>query len=178
MRFMNNAHRGLKKLLSITSNGYDIFYTPLYVNLTNWIEKNARELSPEAKKNHLNTVWQYGIDALKIRRGYMLPLGSDAETCYQAQEIWTYAVFTVVLIHRVIKQENSPVMNLIESLLPDAGPKWLEAYPSVFSAWNNSVKERDKKTVFYQIEKQINQSRKRQYTTSDVKNTATPFKSI
>jgi hypothetical protein len=45
----------------------------------------------------LNSRLTYAIDTLKIRRGRILPLNTDAEIVAQQEPRWTYAVFTAAL---------------------------------------------------------------------------------
>lgn len=64
--------------------------------------------------------------ALKLRRGYMLPIGSDAETCYREQEIWTYAVFISSLMsHR---------WSDLHEVLPEITMAWIDRHPNVAKA--------------------------------------------
>lgn len=157
---MNNSHTAIKSLLSITPSGYNVFYAPLYLNLSHWIEKNVPDLSLEVKAKRLETIWRYGADALKIRRGYLLPFGSDAETCYREQEIWSYAVFTAALFNSVTKHFDPDMTDLIPAILPEPGLAWLKAYSSVFEAWNHYVENQGKNTFFSTLEKQLEKSRK------------------
>jgi hypothetical protein len=94
---MNLAETKLKPLISVTPTLYETLYAPIHHNLEIWFEKINHTLPAEAKKTLLEKSWQRAIDALKIRRGYLLPFGSDAETCYREQDHWTYAVFTAML---------------------------------------------------------------------------------
>jgi len=168
--FMNHPHTRLKSLLSITPDGYETVYLPLFLHLNRWIEKNAADLSSKAKSNRLQTIWGYGTDALKMRRGYLLPFDSDAETCYREQDVWSYAVFTAALIDSLMKHFHPCVTHLIDAILPTQGLEWLKANSSVFKAWNSYLQENDKKTVFYAIEKQVKRSRQYPATTKGKKN--------
>lgn len=167
---MNHRHTRLKNLLSITPEGYETVYMPLFFHLSRWIEKNAVDLSSKAKANRLHTIWCYSTDALKLRRGYLLPFDSDAETCYREQDVWSYAVFTAALLDSLMKHFHPSVPHLIDAILPASGLAWLKAYASVFKAWNSYLQENDKKTVFYAIEKQWKQSRRHSATTQGTKN--------
>lgn len=152
---MNDLHRAIKRLLSITLNGYEMFYAPLYLNLNYWIEKNVPDLSPDIKTKRLETIWRYGEEALKIRRGYLLPFGSDAETCYREQEIWSYAVFTATLCYRTASHFHPSHPNWDQTVLPPAGLQWLAAYPVIFDSWKAYLQHADNTTAFYTIEKRL-----------------------
>ncbi len=43
------------------------------------------------------------INALRIRRGHLLPQGADAEEITAKKDLWTYAVFSAALLHDVGK---------------------------------------------------------------------------
>lgn len=76
---------------------------------------------------------QRAILALKIRRAYMLPVGANAETCYQEQEVWTYAVFVSGLMgHRRAE---------LLKTLPENIRAWIERYPSVKKAFESFESE-------------------------------------
>lgn len=47
----------------------------------------------QKKRDNIDVPLRRAIRALKIRRAYLLPIGSDAETCYAQQEAWSFAVF-------------------------------------------------------------------------------------
>lgn len=167
---MHDPHITLKRLLSITPDWYEVFYAPLYPHLKNWIKKNVADLSSDVKATRVQTIWRYGVDALKIRCGYLLPFGSDAETCYREQEVWSYAVFTAALLDSFMTHFNLSVTDAIEIILPTQGLAWLKAYTSVFNDWHHYLQEKDKKTAFYTLEKQLERSRRRSFTTDDTKN--------
>jgi hypothetical protein len=162
----------LKSLLSITCSGYKKFYAPLYPNLKNCIEKTAQDLNSEIKTKRLTTIWEHGIQMLKIRRGYLLPFDADAETCYREQEIWSYAVFTAALIHSLKKHFDVPANDLTKTLFPTDGWKWLNTHPAIFIAWNAYLQENDKNTVFHILAKQLRRSRKAKVA---FKNTSADF---
>ena len=152
---MKMAHRPLKSLLSISDHLYEAFYAPLYLNLENWLEKNMPGTSLEAQRIRLEFLWQYGINALKIRRGYLLPFGSDAETCYREQEVWSYAVFTAALCYRTASHFHPANADWYKAIFPPAGIQWLEAYPAIFQSWNVYVQQGDNSTAFYQVERRL-----------------------
>lgn len=43
------------------------------------------------------------INALALRRGYLLPPGAEPERLARSQDLWTYAVFTAALLHDIGK---------------------------------------------------------------------------
>ncbi|HEX4045881.1 MAG TPA: TraI domain-containing protein, partial [Gammaproteobacteria bacterium] len=84
----------IESLISVTPSAYqELYVVPLYafVNLVQQLPH------PTNKGSILEVALDRVIDALKIRRGYMLPVGADTETCYREQDTWTYAVFLAAL---------------------------------------------------------------------------------
>lgn len=173
---MPDPHAPLKALLSITYSRYEPFYEPLYPNLKNWIEKNVQDLTPELKVNRLQKIWDNGIDMLKIRRGYLLPFGTDAETCYREQALWSYAVFTAALIDGLKKHFDVPVPDVTVVILPASGLGWLKSHASIFTPWSAYLQENDKKTVFSILAKQLCRLRRAQVAEKNAKNNKVSIK--
>ena len=86
--------RELKSLISVTPHYYELLYLqPLYA-----FSQLVQQLPhPNKKDQWLLIALERVIAALKLRRGYMLPLGADTESCYSEQDAWTYAIFTAAL---------------------------------------------------------------------------------
>lgn len=116
----------LKHLISVTQDDYQ----QLYVQP---IQTLAASLKDSTK---LDQMLAHVIATLKIRRAYMLPVGTDAETCYQQQDAWTYALFTAVLL-KDVSQNSDNVTTAIKKWLPDAGIAWLKKYTPLFKAWED-----------------------------------------
>ncbi len=57
------------------------------------------------------------LQALKLRRGHLLPSGATAETVAAQQDLWTYATATAALLHDIGK----PVTNQQVTLYPPKG---------------------------------------------------------
>lgn len=149
--------KSLKTLISMTTKGYEMLYLPLQERLKNWIEQtNSQVAGIESKDTLFANAWQYGINALKIRRGYMLPLDADAETCYREQDIWTYAIFTALVCKQLKLDLGLPSEATMETLLPLASLQWLKMYPIVFKTWQDYLLEKSAlKSIFIRIEKEI-----------------------
>lgn len=115
----------LKQVISVTQQDYQQLYAqPL--------QQAARFL--QDKSDILEAVLKQMIITLKIRRAYMLPVGTDAETCYQQQDAWTYALFTAVLL-KEFRQNTTDLTAKINQWLPDAGIAWLKKYAALYKAW-------------------------------------------
>ena len=76
------------------------------------------------------------VRSLMVRRAYMLPVGTDAETCYREQEVWTYAVFVCALFLEVwakLNAEDQSNFETIMSVIPAHCRAWLERHNEVIS---------------------------------------------
>jgi hypothetical protein len=118
----------LKHLICVTQENYQ----RLYIDLLQYIEGRL-EADDFSQKLAL------AIAVLKHRRAYMLPLGSNAETCYQQQDVWTYALFTAVLLKdhgQVTERFNSALQ-----LLPDKGMQWINRHPDLLKSWRDYLED-------------------------------------
>jgi hypothetical protein len=142
----------LKKLISTTTKSYEMFYFQLIQNVkTGSLQQRGKD-----GWDSFFTAWKQAIAALKIRRAYLLPLGSDAETCYREQDVWTYAVFTGFLFKHLKSALNLSVETLTKALLPSTGLQWLKAHPTVFDEWQDYWLDKSKEgSIFGLIEAQI-----------------------
>jgi hypothetical protein len=120
----------LKQLVSTTQNDFKILYLD-FIDMIETYLKNKPEIFLQALDRSIHT--------LKIRRAYMLPIGSDAETCYQQQDIWTYALYTAALLIDFISEEKN-ILEVSEKLLPLIGFAWLKENALVFTKWSYFLK--------------------------------------
>jgi hypothetical protein len=142
----------LKHLISVTPSDYEQLYVkPLQILLDQLTHTAAVKNISEQIKSILILL----IAVLKIRRAYMLPVGTDAETCYQQQDAWTYALFTATLFRKFVKSDSDP-LSQVTQWLPAAAVNWLKQYPDLFNNWleclsgkavNNSLTQ-----IIYQAE--------------------------
>ena len=93
----------LKQLTSCTATDYQNLYLALVKNVALFFQ--TFPVSTKCVNTSLETLLHLALErsiaALKIRRGYMLPIGSETETCYSEQEFWTYAIFSAALLKDV-----------------------------------------------------------------------------
>lgn len=92
--------RELNHLISATPSHYlDLYLKPLQA-FAGLAQKLPHPHYPDYDKagGLLLAGIERAIAALKFRRGYMLPLGADTETCYREQDAWTYAIFSAALL--------------------------------------------------------------------------------
>lgn len=90
----------LKQLVSVTQNPYQSLYLSLVYKFAEFVQglPDMQNSAYDHHKGLLKHAFVRALTALKYRRGYMLPVGADTETCYKQQEIWTYAIFTAALL--------------------------------------------------------------------------------
>jgi hypothetical protein len=118
----------LKHLVCVTQENYQQLYIDLLQRVT-----DDRDI------DNFNEKLALAIAVLKHRRAYMLPLGSNAETCYQQQDVWTYALFTAVLFKdygQVTERFNSA-----SQLLPKKGMQWINRYPDLLKSWRDYLED-------------------------------------
>jgi len=92
----------IKRLSSASKHGFDMYYLPV-------IERFAESLqqlpvASEGQFSRLGGMIEKSllliIESLRVRQGYLLPVGSKAEEIAKKKELWTYAVFVGALVHR------------------------------------------------------------------------------
>lgn len=78
------------------------------------------QLLPASESHHhasfgglLQHSLEAGLNALKLRRALMLPLGGDSETIEKEKELWSYAVFTAALLHDVGKPLTDQIITIV-----------------------------------------------------------------
>jgi hypothetical protein len=91
----------LKQLVNVTRGDYDTYYYQLLERVAGCMQDFP--YAENKSDTYFNLSIERALIALMLRRGYMLPVGADAETCYQEQEVWTYAIFTAALLKDVWK---------------------------------------------------------------------------
>ncbi len=90
----------LKQLVSVTPHYYEALYLKPLLAMAAIVQQLPYPFQHhyEIKNGFLLAALDCALAALKFRRGYMLPLGADTETCYREQDAWTYAIFTAALL--------------------------------------------------------------------------------
>ncbi len=75
------------------------------------------------------------IHALRIRRGHLLPQGSDAEEITAKKDVWTYAVFSAALLHDIGKPLMDQTVMLYDKQGRDLGAWNALTTPMVDAHW-------------------------------------------
>ena len=87
--------------MGLSNRFWNILYLKTLTNLAEYIQ----ELPASEAHHHsgrgglLAHTMETALNALRIRRGKLLPPNSDAETVTRFKDVWTYAVFTAALGH-------------------------------------------------------------------------------
>ncbi len=87
------------------------------------------QLLPASESHHHSNVGgllthslEVGLNALKFRKGKMLPLGGEAEVIEKQKELWSYAIFTAAMLHDIGKPLTDQIITVV-SEKPER--KWL-----------------------------------------------------
>ena len=98
---LQNTLRNINQLVSVSKEHFDELYLPALINFA-----ESAQLAPASRAHHhsgpggllvhtLNVI----VNALRIRKQYMLPQNADPETISQEEHAWTYGVFCAALLH-------------------------------------------------------------------------------
>ena len=79
-----------KMLIGVTQNDFQKLYIETIESFFGLI--NTKNIDETLKSTVL---------ALKRRRGYLLPIGTDSETCFRECEEWMFAIFIGALLSQV-----------------------------------------------------------------------------
>ncbi|MGH1486974.1 MAG: TraI domain-containing protein [Cellvibrionaceae bacterium] len=83
----------IKSLVALPNEYFSLFYKqPLEVFLAIY-----QVVGTSTIKQQLQAV----VDALKLRRSYILPIGSKPEDIGKEKDVWTYAIFVAALLYRL-----------------------------------------------------------------------------
>ena len=161
----NKLMQSVWKLVSTTREDFDMLYGATLSQYQSVIRD----------EEHLNKALQRTLHVLKIRRGFMLPKGRDAETCYQQHSVWTFALFTSSLMLDAYKFLNIPSDkngDAIQRVLPKHVKKWISEYPNVletfrFDPENIRSSHNVLAEIIYQAQKRKSKSKQVVGTLSD-----------
>src|SRR3989338_1244919 len=74
------------------------------------------------------------VNALKVRRAYMLPIWTDAETCYEQKEVWTYAVLIKCLLTVIPVDSKVTLTHLMSPITY----KWFKRFAIIEETLNST----------------------------------------
>lgn len=110
--------RQLASLVSVTDGHFRALYRGAAENLAGLVQQlPASEAHHHASEGGLlDHSLEVAVAALQLRRGYLLPPGAVPEDQAWLQDLWTYAAFTVGLLH----DSGKPVVDQRVYLLTSA----------------------------------------------------------
>ena len=78
------------------------------------------QLLPASESHHhsgtgglLTHSLEVGLNALKIRKGKMLPVGASSEVIEKEKELWSYAIFTAAMLHDIGKPLTDQIITIV-----------------------------------------------------------------
>lgn len=126
--------KSLSILTCVTKNDFELLYVEAVNKFSEYIQAENPSYKTELFIENLNTV----INALKRRRGFLLPVGSDSESSFREREEWTYAVFSASLLQML---EPSRRLNAALQILPKSAMTWLQRNRRLYELWVNYLQE-------------------------------------
>lgn len=115
----------IQLLVGVTQADFRLLYT-------NVIEKIIYLYEP-----FCHEILNIAINALKKRRGYLLPVGADSEVSFREHEAWTYAVFSAAVLKTLLAYIPDQAFDELKNILPSQGLLWLEWHVLLIQEWNN-----------------------------------------
>ena len=106
----------IRSIAGLSSKFWNALYLNTLINLAEYIQ----ELPASESHHHsgrgglLAHTLETSLNALRIRRGKLLPPNSDAETVTKFKDVWTYAVFTAALCHDLGKPITDMNIELLD----------------------------------------------------------------
>ncbi len=119
----------INELLAPYENLLKLIHQQVGVPETHWeaiylqFIKNFAEqvqLLPASESHHhsgagglLTHSLEVGLNALKIRKGKVLPVGASSEVIQEQKELWSYAIFTAAMLHDIGKPLTDQIITII-----------------------------------------------------------------
>jgi len=95
----------IRSLVGVPDAHWDRLYRPLFENLAGFVQR-----LPASEAHHhsgpgglLRHALEVAHEAMKLRRGALLPPGASAEELARLQDVWTYACVSAALLHDIGK---------------------------------------------------------------------------
>lgn len=122
----------ITKLRAVTNCTQTVF-NQLYVSTLYQVHvhlKSKRHLYEfVAVDTLIETQFNLGIAALRLRQGVLLPCGDTIENIAKEEHRWTYAVFSAALVFGL------PILEKPEELFPELAIRFLKANEPLFKIW-------------------------------------------
>ena len=106
----------IRAMVGISKRLWEALYFETLINLAQYIQGlPASEAHHHSDRGGLLThTIDTATQALRIRRGKLLPPNSDAEVVTKYKDVWTYAVFTASLCHDLAKPITDMSVELLD----------------------------------------------------------------
>jgi len=137
----------IRSIVGLQQNYWQYFYLQTIYNLAEYVQ-----LLPASEAHHhsgqgglLSHTLDTALQALRIRRGKLLPPNADSETVTKLKDVWTYGIFTGALCHDIGKPITDVTIEVFDKNNNSVG-FWQPFSWSLFAM----VKSRQAKT--YRIE--------------------------
>ncbi len=97
----------------------DSHWQKLYLQFIHNFAKQVQLLPASESHHHCGTggllthSLEVGLNALKLRKGKMLPVGASSEVIEKEKELWSYAVFTAAMLHDIGKPLTDQIINIV-----------------------------------------------------------------
>ena len=141
----------IKRLSSASTGGFGLYYLP---TIERFVE--TMQLLPVATEGPFSKLGGMVekslllvIEALRVRQGYLLPVGSTAEEIARTKELWTYTIFVGALVHRC----GQALFEMEMVFFNKSGKKKDERF------WSG-ISEIDEEYCYYKIRKLDNSTKK------------------
>jgi integrating conjugative element relaxase (TIGR03760 family) len=132
----------LEELAGTTRPHFEAFYLADLARCAAW----AQQLPASEAHHHaypgglLDHACEVAVAALRIRRGYLLPPGAPPEEAVLKKDLWTYAVFTLALLH----DAGKPVVDQVVTVHGNDGTAW------PWNPWSGALGD-DPKALGYEV---------------------------
>jgi integrating conjugative element relaxase (TIGR03760 family) len=115
--------RRIESLAGATRTHFDDFYWPALLRFAGWSQQ-----FPASESHHhaypgglLDHTLEVAASALRTRQGYLLPPSAPPEEAVLRKGLWTYALFTLALLHDAVK----PAVDQEVTVLSEDGGDWI-----------------------------------------------------
>jgi hypothetical protein len=119
---IDNYVTEIKQLLSCPLNVYESIYKIALVRLAEFCQALPyAQYADSGEYGFLERQLRLAIAALKLRRGKFFPKDANAETIAHDDGMWTYAIFSVAIMHGVYQIKNQVTVSLFNKNGESAG---------------------------------------------------------
>ena len=114
-----NPYENLLTLIHQQVGVPDSHWNAIYLKFINNFAELVQLLPASESHHHSGTggllthSLEVGLNALKLRKGKMLPLGASAEVIEEQKELWTYAIFTAAMLHDIGKPLTDQIITIV-----------------------------------------------------------------